>query len=212
MRWRGRPRADSGLRTRRARARRSAFEEHLGSCATCREELAALQEVAYSRRGRVPAPPPGCAGGSSSRLERSARTSSRSRGRRRRRGAGRPGSSARRPPPRRPGDRPRHLGRDAAHDLSAERSAHSRLAQALAIAASPGSAHVDLTGANGSLAVAPSGRGVLVIPDLEKAPAGKTYEAWVIRGSKPSPAGLFRGGGSTGRPRLAARVPGSSSR
>ena len=42
----------------------------------------------------------------------------------------------------------------------------------------------------------PTGRGVLVIPGLPKAPAGRTYEAWVIKGTKPSPAGLFLGAGS----------------
>jgi anti-sigma-K factor RskA len=31
---------------------------------------------------------------------------------------------------------------------------------------------------------------------LRPAPAGKTYEAWVIRGSVPLPAGVFQGGGT----------------
>ena len=31
---------------------------------------------------------------------------------------------------------------------------------------------------------------------LQPAPAGKTYEAWVIRGSVPLPAGVFEGGGT----------------
>jgi anti-sigma factor RsiW len=81
-------------------------------------------------------------------------------------------------------------------DLDAERAAHNRVAQALALVAAPGAEHVDLSGGSGSLAVGPSGRGVLVIPDLPKAPRGRTYEAWVIKGTKPSPAGLFVGGGA----------------
>ncbi len=95
------------------------------------------------------------------------------------------------------------------NDLGAERSAHNRAADALAIVAAPGTSHVDLAGANGTLAVGQSGRAVLVISDLKKAPAGKTYEAWVIRGSKPSPAGLFGGGGSTVVPLSRLVQPGS---
>jgi hypothetical protein len=50
---------------------------------------------------------------------------------------------------------------------------------------------------------------VLVINDLQKAPSGKTYEAWVIRGTKPSPAGLFKGGASTIVPLSRLVRPGS---
>jgi anti-sigma-K factor RskA len=94
-------------------------------------------------------------------------------------------------------------------DLGNERSAHSRMEEAIAIVAAPGTRHVDLAGANGSLAVARSGRAVLVMPDLRKAPAGKTYEAWVIQGSKPSPAGLFAGGRDTVVPLSRLVAPGS---
>ena len=95
------------------------------------------------------------------------------------------------------------------NDLGAERSAHNRIADALAIVAAPGTAHVDLTGANGSLAVGQSGRAVLVISDLKKAPKGKTYEAWVIEGSKPLRAGLFQGGASAVVPLSRLVRPGS---
>jgi anti-sigma-K factor RskA len=81
-------------------------------------------------------------------------------------------------------------------DLGAEQAARQRLNDALALVAAPGTDHVDLSGGNGSLAVGPTGRGVLVIPRLPKAPAGRTYEAWVIKGTKASPAGLFLGSGS----------------
>ena len=185
------------------------FEEHMRHCAQCQSELADLQEVtavlAYA------APPAAAAPALRGRILEQARAERsnvipfpRAQAQPRRRTTWILGAAAAAAAAVAIG-----LGIWAAtlhNDLGAERSAHSRLEQALAIAASPDSAHVDLTGANGSLAVAPSGRGVLVIPDLGKAPAGKTYEAWVIRGSKPSPAGLFRGGGSTVVP-LSRRVP-----
>jgi hypothetical protein len=94
-------------------------------------------------------------------------------------------------------------------DLGAERSAHNRVADALALVAAPGTAHLDLSGASGSLAVGTSGRGVLVISNLPKAPSGRTYEAWVIEGSKPYPAGLFVGGGTTVVPLTRLVSPGS---
>ena len=103
-------------------------------------------------------------------------------------------------------DRPRDLGgRPPQRPRRGTLGAH-RAADALAIVAAPGTSHVDLAGANGPLAV---GRrdGLSRISDLEKAPAGKTYEAG-DPGSKPSPAGLFRGGGSTVVP-LSRLVPGS---
>jgi anti-sigma-K factor RskA len=53
---------------------------------------------------------------------------------------------------------------------------------------------VALSGASGSLIVSPSGEGTLVVRDLAAAPAGKTYEIWVIQGGKPLPAGTFAGG------------------
>ena len=52
---------------------------------------------------------------------------------------------------------------------------------------------VTLTGAPGRLLVTDSGEGALVV-DLQPAPEGKTYEAWVIvPGSDPAPAALFQG-------------------
>ena len=42
-----------------------------------------------------------------------------------------------------------------------------------------------------------AGAAALVLYRLDSAPAGKTYEAWVIRGKRaPVPAALFRGGGT----------------
>jgi anti-sigma-K factor RskA len=54
---------------------------------------------------------------------------------------------------------------------------------------------VGLSGASGSLIVSPAREGTLVVRNLDPAPAGKTYEAWVIKGGTPLPAGTFTGGG-----------------
>ncbi|MGH3035529.1 MAG: anti-sigma factor, partial [Gaiellaceae bacterium] len=35
------------------------------------------------------------------------------------------------------------------------------------------------------------GEATLVVSGLERAPSGKTYEIWVIKGETPRPAGLF---------------------
>jgi anti-sigma-K factor RskA len=65
---------------------------------------------------------------------------------------------------------------------------------------------VALSGANGSLIVSPSGEGTLVVNELAAAPAGKTYEVWVILSGKPLPAGTFMGGGRVGVP-LTRTIP-----
>jgi anti-sigma-K factor RskA len=59
----------------------------------------------------------------------------------------------------------------------------------------------------GLVSVDPSGQGVIVLRRLSRAPAGKTYEAWVIQGGAARRAGLFAGGGATTVVRLARPVP-----
>lgn len=68
--------------------------------------------------------------------------------------------------------------------------------QAIAVLSQRDSARIPVQGSNGRivLVVAPSGEAVLVIQNVRRAPKGKTYEAWVIVGTTPSPAGLFAGG------------------
>ena len=56
---------------------------------------------------------------------------------------------------------------------------------------------VALEGAKGSVVVGGGDDGVLVVSDLDPAPSGKTYEAWVIDDGTPAPAGTFDGGGTT---------------
>jgi anti-sigma-K factor RskA len=89
------------------------------------------------------------------------------------------------------------------NSLDRERSARSAVDRLLAENASA----KPLVGANGSLIVARSGRAALVVCGLEKAPSAKTYEAWVITGKSPQPAGLFRGGSDCNPVLLTQRVP-----
>ena len=68
-------------------------------------------------------------------------------------------------------------------DLDAQR-------QASALLADPNAEAVSLDGADGRLVVSPDGQAALVV-SLDDAPAGKTYEAWVIRDGAATPAGVF---------------------
>jgi anti-sigma-K factor RskA len=76
---------------------------------------------------------------------------------------------------------------------------HSRLGS------SNGMHTLALHGATGSVLVAQNGESTLVLSGLRPAPAGKTYEVWVIHGQNPEPAGLFRTAATTLR--LTRRVP-----
>lgn len=68
-----------------------------------------------------------------------------------------------------------------------------RTQAALEVLADPAARSIELEGAAGRLVVASDGRAALVVRGLEPAPAGKTYEVWVIEGDRPRPAGLFGG-------------------
>ena len=54
-----------------------------------------------------------------------------------------------------------------------------------------------LHGAAGSLVLGAGGQGTMVVANLVAAPAGKTYEAWVIENGKAEPAGIFEAGAKT---------------
>lgn len=64
---------------------------------------------------------------------------------------------------------------------------------ALALLADPDARTIDLRSGNGRLVVGPDGRALLLLSGLEPAPAGKTYEVWIIASGPPRPAGLFDG-------------------
>jgi anti-sigma-K factor RskA len=161
---------------------RETFERHLRGCRQCREELPRLQEAAASLAFAVDAPPPPDA----------------LRGRIL--GAVAQGGTV--VPMRR--WRPLALaasaaaaaaaavavgvglwGASLADELEAERAAK-------AVLADPSATVIPLRGGEGRLVVSATGRAALVV-SLEAAPAGRTYEAWVIRDGTPTPAGLFDG-------------------
>jgi anti-sigma factor RsiW len=93
------------------------------------------------------------------------------------------------------------------NSLHNERNARAQDRRALRIASDPRATRVPVSGtAPGSVFVLPNGNAALVVASLDRAPAGRTYEAWVIRNGKPLPSGTFAGGGSTAVS-LARRVP-----
>ena len=92
------------------------------------------------------------------------------------------------------------------NSLDRERSANGAYKQAAELLAAKATAK-PLTGANGSLLVANNGRAAIVVCGLASAPSAKTYEAWVISGKSPQPAGLFRGGSGCSPVLLTQRVP-----
>jgi anti-sigma-K factor RskA len=75
-----------------------------------------------------------------------------------------------------------------------ERSALRAREQAVAILGDPLASRRALKGAGGELVVNRTGSGVLVMQELAPPPAGKTYEAWVIKGGDTLPAGVFSNG------------------
>jgi anti-sigma factor RsiW len=89
------------------------------------------------------------------------------------------------------------LGIWAAHlssDLDSTRAAVADQREAAAIVADPSAQSVALATGTGHLVVAPDGRAALALSGLDPAPAGKTYEVWVIAGTNaPEPSGLFPG-------------------
>jgi anti-sigma factor RsiW len=78
-------------------------------------------------------------------------------------------------------------------DLDDARLALEREREAAARLADPAARTVALETGQGRLVVLPDGRAVLVLDDLDAAPAGKTYEAWIVEGGTPLPAGIFPG-------------------
>jgi anti-sigma-K factor RskA len=85
-------------------------------------------------------------------------------------------------------------GADVSSSLSEEQAAAARQRDVLALFTQPGSSTYGVDGANGALVVSSGGQAGLVLAGVEKAPEGKTYQAWVIDGGTPTSAGLFDGG------------------
>jgi anti-sigma-K factor RskA len=155
------------------------FEQHLASCERCREELAGLREAAASLAYGAVGPAPPAALKKRIMAEASAeRTNVVSL----------------------PGRRSWAVPLGAAAALAAavalglgvwsatRPAARDPFASVLA---QPGAKLVPM-GARGAVAVAPDGSAALAL-SLPPAPAGKTYETWVIEDGTPTRAGLFSG-------------------
>jgi anti-sigma factor RsiW len=176
---------------------RLSYEEHLGTCAPCQEELASFWEttgaLAYAAAGPAPSP------GLRDRILAEAL-------RPRRWALPIAASVAAVAAIAAIG-----LGIWAAslnRSLDDTRATLDRARAASSVLATPGARTVALKGVDGNLVVAPEGRAALVVHDLEPAPNGKRYEIWVIRGKEaPKPAGLFDSGGDQTLAGLDRRVP-----
>jgi anti-sigma-K factor RskA len=178
---------------------RGRYEAHLGTCSTCREELARLSDVAgalaYGAEGPAPAP------------ELRARILDAA-------------AADNVVPLRRRAWAGPALAVAAcvavalavwsvslSRSLSHEREARADVGRALAVLADPSATRARVAGASGTVAVDSTGRGVVVLRGLDDAPRGKTYEAWVITPAGARAAGLFHGGGSTTIVPLTTPVP-----
>lgn len=85
-------------------------------------------------------------------------------------------------------------GTQLSGDLDDARSALERERAAAAILADPSARTVALQEGNGRMVRTDDGRAVLVLDGLDAAPAGKTYEVWIVsHGEAPARAGLFPG-------------------
>jgi len=80
------------------------------------------------------------------------------------------------------------------NDLDSTRSALAHEQSIGSVLADPNARTVGLEKTNGRLVVDGAGAAVLIVDNIEVAPAGKTYEAWVIDKGVAKPAGLFPGG------------------
>ncbi|HET6601637.1 MAG TPA: anti-sigma factor [Gaiella sp.] len=84
-------------------------------------------------------------------------------------------------------------GLSVSSDLDDSRAALAQARAAATVLSSPDARQVALQQGNGTLVVSGTDA-VLVLNSMEAAPAGKTYEIWVLDGETPVRAGLFSGG------------------
>jgi hypothetical protein len=86
-------------------------------------------------------------------------------------------------------------GLSVSSDLDDSQAALAQARAAAAVLASPDARDVALAQGDGTLVVSGTDA-VLVLSSMDAAPAGKTYEVWVLDGETPVRAGLFPGGGA----------------
>ena len=164
-------------------ADRRAYEAHLPGCARCGDELAELRETVGSLAFGTPAPPPSPA--LRERILAEARTERSNVVPLRRRApvlAAAVAAAAAVALAIGLGTWATSLSRQ----LDEERAAVEILADPRR--------EVPLSGASGRLVADASGRAVLVVADLRRAPEGRTYVVWIIRGERPLNVGAFAGG------------------
>jgi anti-sigma-K factor RskA len=171
-----------------------AFEEHLAVCERCRNELAGLKEAAASLAyGAVgPAPPP--------ELRERILTQARSER----------ANVASLPQRRRSWTAPlaaaAAIAASVAIGLGVWTATRPATENAFTTVVSQPGSRVIPMGDQGAVAVARDGDAAIVLR-VRKAPAGKTYQAWVIRDDGIESAGLFRGGGDASVVKLSRPVP-----
>lgn len=170
------------------------FEEHLAVCERCREELAGLREaaagLAYGAAG--PMPPPEL----KERILAQARSERENvaslSGRRRDWTAPLAAAAA--------------IAATVAIGLGVWTTTRPSEGNAFTRVLDQRGAKVIGMGDRGAVAVSPTGEAALLLR-VPPAPAGKTYEAWVIRPNTVSPAGVFQGGDGTTVVEIDRRVP-----
>jgi anti-sigma-K factor RskA len=154
---------------------RRAFGEHLAGCETCREEVRSLRDaaaaLAFAEEG--PAPPPQLRDRLLAALHEEAETVV--------------------PITRRRWRVPSAVALAAAACLALGLGLWATLGPGGSRAREPQT--LALSGAPGTLEVSRTGHATLTVNRLAPAPAGKTYEVWVIEKGNPQPAGLFARGG-----------------
>ena len=181
-----------------------AYEAHLARCERCRDELAALAEAAgaLALATEAPAPPPELRARILQQVQRE-----------------RPNVVPL---------RPRWLAPVAAaaavaacvavglgiwaaslsSKLDRRDAELARQQRVAAILATPDARTISF--ARGTLVVAKNGEAALVVHNLDAAPKGKTYEAWISAGGAPKPAGTFAGGDVVAVPLEGSLTPGAS--
>ena len=172
---------------------RSAYEDHLPDCAQCQEDLVSFWEVtgALALAASGPEPPPELR----ERIVAAARAETQTvvPFRRRRFGSGQMFSAV---------AAIAAVGLIALgwwavslhRSLSDTRSALAEQRTVAGVLADSSARHISLTAGNGTLVDSAAGS-VLVVDGLSPAPAGRTYQVWVVRkGLAPASSGLFAGG------------------
>jgi anti-sigma-K factor RskA len=154
-------------------AERVEYEEHLATCESCREELAQLSVVAAQLAFAADpvSPPPALR----ARILEAAQ-------------AERPNVAPLRPRWLYPVAAVAAVAACVAIGLAVwDVSLHDQLSTANRQALT----RVPVSGVPGTLVVSPNGSAALLVSRIAPAPAGKTYEAWILQGKKATSAGLF---------------------